>query len=157
MFGQYTVSNAKDNLNLGCGQPGPEFMEKALELFNESRDLYNKGIIDLYGEDLELINTNIGQTGIYEGEEVYLDMPFIENEEEHLVEAKHRGKNVKLNKPFRTPGGPKKFAVYVKSKGGNVPLAFSGHSIKQNPGTSKYSANPASCHSNGSRMRYRSK
>lgn len=36
MFGQYTVSNAKDNLNLGCGQPGPEFMEKALELFNES-------------------------------------------------------------------------------------------------------------------------
>jgi uncharacterized cupin superfamily protein len=25
-----------------------------------------------------------------------------------------------LNKPFRTPGGPKKFAVYVKSPKGNV-------------------------------------
>ena len=66
------------------------------------------------------INTDIGLTGIYEGEEVYLDIPFILNEEEYLVEAKHRGKNVKLNKPFRTPGGPKKFAVYVKSKGGGV-------------------------------------
>lgn len=29
-------------------------------------------------------------------------------------------KNVKLNKPFRTPGGPKKFSVYVKNEKGNV-------------------------------------
>lgn len=36
MFGQYKVSDAIDNLNLGCGQPGPEFMRQALELFNES-------------------------------------------------------------------------------------------------------------------------
>jgi hypothetical protein len=52
-----------------------------------------------------------------------LDAPFITEEwteEEIIEEAKHRGKNVKLNKPFRTPGGPKKFAVYVKSKGGGV-------------------------------------
>lgn len=27
---------------------------------------------------------------------------------------------VKLNKPFRTPGGPKKFSVYVKNDKGNV-------------------------------------
>lgn len=27
---------------------------------------------------------------------------------------------VKLNKPFRTPGGPKKFSVYVKNEKGNV-------------------------------------
>jgi hypothetical protein len=25
-----------------------------------------------------------------------------------------------LNKPFRTPGGPKKFSVYVKNEKGNV-------------------------------------
>lgn len=29
-------------------------------------------------------------------------------------------KKVKLNKPFRTPGGPKKFSVYVKNDKGNV-------------------------------------
>ena len=30
--------------------------------------------------------------------------------------AKYRGKAVKLNKPFRTPGESKKFAVYVRDK-----------------------------------------
>ena len=30
--------------------------------------------------------------------------------------AKYRGKTVKLNKPFRTPGESKKFAVYVRDK-----------------------------------------
>jgi hypothetical protein len=37
-------------------------------------------------------------------------------EEEVIFE----GKNVTLNKPFRTPDGPKKFAVYVKNDKGNV-------------------------------------
>lgn len=30
------------------------------------------------------------------------------------------GKRVTLNKPFRTPDGPKKFAVYVKNDKGNI-------------------------------------
>ncbi len=34
--------------------------------------------------------------------------------------ASKKPKNVKLNKPFRTPGGPKKFSVYVKNDKGNV-------------------------------------
>lgn len=34
--------------------------------------------------------------------------------------AEYRGRKVKLNKPFRTPDGPKKFAVYVKNDKGNV-------------------------------------
>jgi len=46
MFGQYKVSEAKDNLNLGCGQPGPEFMIEALQLFNESSK--NKIQADFY-------------------------------------------------------------------------------------------------------------
>lgn len=96
------------------------YSDKFYQLFNEARQLHKQAVIELYGDDLELIKTDIGKTGIYEGEEVYLDVPFIEGEEEYLVEAKHRGRNVKLNKPFRTPGGPKKFAVYVKSPGGNI-------------------------------------
>jgi hypothetical protein len=31
-----------------------------------------------------------------------------------------------LNKPFRTPGGPKKFGVYVKNKNGNIVLVRFG-------------------------------
>lgn len=34
--------------------------------------------------------------------------------------AKYQGKEVKLNKPFRTPGESKKFAVYVKNEKGNT-------------------------------------
>ena len=38
--------------------------------------------------------------------------------EEAWASEKNKGK--KLNKPFRTPGGPKKFSVYVKNEKGNV-------------------------------------
>ena len=34
--------------------------------------------------------------------------------------ASDKNKGKKLNKPFRTPGGPKKFSVYVKNDKGNV-------------------------------------
>jgi len=37
---------------------------------------------------------------------------------EAFAEENKKGK--KLNKPFRTPGGPKKFSVYVKNEKGNV-------------------------------------
>jgi len=43
----------------------------------------------------------------------------VSDEENHQKTAsKNEGK--KLNKPFRTPGGPKKFSVYVKNDKGNV-------------------------------------
>ena len=35
-------------------------------------------------------------------------------------ESEYQGKKVTLNNPFRTPGGPKKFCVYVKNAKGNV-------------------------------------
>ncbi len=39
---------------------------------------------------------------------------------ELLEEAEYQGRKVTLNKPFRTPDGPKKSAVYVKNEKGNV-------------------------------------
>lgn len=41
-------------------------------------------------------------------------------EAEELEEAEYRGRKVKLGKPFYTPGGPRKRAVYVKNANGNV-------------------------------------
>lgn len=40
----------------------------------------------------------------------------------HLIESNntYQGRKVTLNKPFRTPDGPKKFSVYVKNDKGNV-------------------------------------
>jgi len=50
--------------------------------------------------------------------------------------AKYRGREVKLNKPFRTPNKSKKFGVYVKDKStGNVKIVRFGDpnlSIKKN-------------------------
>ena len=40
--------------------------------------------------------------------------------------AVEKKKNVHLNKPFRTPDGPKKFAVYVKNDKGNIVLVRFG-------------------------------
>ena len=37
-----------------------------------------------------------------------------------LEEAEYQGRKVTLNKPFRTPDGPKKSSVYVKNAKGNV-------------------------------------
>lgn len=34
--------------------------------------------------------------------------------------AEYQGRKVQLNKPFRTPDGPKKFSVYVMNEKGNV-------------------------------------
>jgi hypothetical protein len=34
--------------------------------------------------------------------------------------SEYQGRKVKLNKPFRTPDGPKKFSVYVKNEKGNI-------------------------------------
>lgn len=40
--------------------------------------------------------------------------------------AEYKGKKVELDKPFRTPDGPKKFAVYVKNDKGNVVMVRFG-------------------------------
>lgn len=38
----------------------------------------------------------------------------------NLFKSSAKNENKPLNKPFRTPGGPKKFSVYVKNEQGNV-------------------------------------
>jgi hypothetical protein len=38
----------------------------------------------------------------------------------HIVASEYQGRKVTLNKPFRTPDGPKKSSVYVKNEKGNV-------------------------------------
>ena len=95
------------------------YSESYFDLINEVRTLYFQNLIELCDADAELVESDLGKKGLFEGREVYLDAP-IEEEEDLLMELKHRGRTVRLNRPFRTPGGPKKYAVYVKSKNGNV-------------------------------------
>lgn len=91
-------------------------------LINEVRKLYKEGFIQLNEEDTWIVESDLGKKVLLEnGDEVWLDAPIYEEEADSLIfEAKHRGKNVRLGSPFRTPGGPKKFAVYVKTPKGTV-------------------------------------
>lgn len=99
------------------------YSEKYFDLVNEVRDLWNEGKIDLNEEDILMVESDLGKKIKVGKEYVYLDAPYVmetETEEDILMEVKHHGKNVNLGKPFRTPGGPKKFAVYVRTPGGGV-------------------------------------
>ena len=95
------------------------YSDSYFELLEEVRTLYFQDQIELCDADAELVESDLGKKELFEGREVYLDAP-IEVEEDLLMELKHRGRTVNLSRPFRTPGGPKKYAVYVKSKNGKV-------------------------------------
>ena len=85
--------------------------------------------------------------------------------EQIVNEAEYQGKSVKLNDPFRTPDGPKKFGVYTMGPNGNVVVVRFGdpnmeikrddpdrrasfrarHGCDDDPGP-KYKAKYWSCH-----------
>jgi hypothetical protein len=70
--------------------------------------------------ELELLNNNAiwdDEWNEYTLEVIAYD---IFDEDDKLIAAEKKGKKVTLNKPFRTPDGPKKFSVYVKNEKGNV-------------------------------------
>lgn len=47
------------------------------DLINEVRELYEDGIIVLNEEEQEIIDSDAGEYGLYEGEDVPLDAPFL--------------------------------------------------------------------------------
>jgi hypothetical protein len=121
--------------------------EAWVNLVNEAREMWETNIIDLTEDDLFLISTDAGRKGVYEGEEVLLDIPYYEYDEE-LEEAEYRGREVDLNKPFRTPGGPRKFGVYTKNEKGNIIKLGFGQ-----PGMRVNNNDPAKARSFRKRMR----
>jgi hypothetical protein len=72
-------------------------------LFSEARGLYSEGLLtELNDWDKQLLDTDIGEFGLYENQKVPLDCPIQEEDK----------KDPPLNKPKK--GGPKKFYVFVK-------------------------------------------
>ena len=81
-----------------------------INLWKEVRTLYSRDILNVGEEDEHiLLETHLGEYGMFEGDRVPLDLPMLD--EELLLEAKYQGKEVALGKPKR--GGSKKFYVYV--------------------------------------------
>jgi len=75
-------------------------------LFREASTMLKEGNYTPNDElEEELLMTDIGNFGIYEGKEVPLDFP--------LSEAEYKGRDVDLDTPKR--GGSRKFYVYTKN------------------------------------------
>ena len=79
-------------------------------LWAEARALYSRGIIEVYGDDKEILTeTHLGEFGILEdGTKVPLDFPMLE---EDLTESKE---NKPIGKPMRDSSGGKAYKVYVR-------------------------------------------
>jgi hypothetical protein len=73
--------------------------EEYFNLINEVRSLHKESNIDLSIMDEELVKQSIGDKGVYEGKDVWLNFPM---EEVRLYEAKHNGREVSLNSPKKT-------------------------------------------------------
>lgn len=85
--------------------------EAYCNLMLEAKRLLSEGTLEADVYDREVLSTDIGEFGLYEGVRVPLDLP--------MTEAEYQGKDVELNKPKR--GGSRKYYVYVKNpKTGNV-------------------------------------
>ena len=83
-----------------------EATEEALTLQN----LYIPAVEEYLGaEEIEIDQSEFAELNIDE----YFNI-------EVANAAEYQGRKVTLNKPFRTPGGPKKFSVYVKNDNGNI-------------------------------------
>ena len=95
---------------------------KSFKHFLEDKNPCWKGYQKIGGKRLEngktvpnCVPKEVEEDFLPTGEELYEDWDL-----ELTEEAEKNGKKVKLNKPFLTPGGPKKRSVYVKNDKGNV-------------------------------------
>jgi len=75
-------------------------------IIEESRQ--NSDKIQFTEDELDFLGTDIGSFELFEGKEVPLDLPMLDE----------NTKGVKLNKPKR--GGSKKYFVYVRNSNGNI-------------------------------------
>ena len=97
--------------------------ESWFQMINEARELWENNVLDFGEDDLFFLQSDLGRRDFFEGVEVWLDVPFLE---EDLYEAEYKGRKVNLNRPFRTSGGPRKFGVYTKNESGKVVLVRFG-------------------------------
>ena len=84
--------------------------DKHLSLIKETKKLYSRGVIDLAEGDKQLIETNLGEFGMFEGEVVPLDLPMMnEASDTNMVmyllqlkqDLKGKGFDVKVGKPSK--------------------------------------------------------
>lgn len=94
--------------------------DKYFDLFNEARQMYNEGVIELNHsiDKMYISELDVGKWAVYRGNMVPLDFPFLLEEHEEndtIAEATYKGKKVKLGKAGIKRIGKGKAVVYVDS------------------------------------------
>ena len=88
-----------------------------INLINEVRRLYNKGLIGLNKNDRNIVESDLARKVLLEnGQVVYLEIPI--KDQNFLSEAEYQGRKVQLGKIMQ--GDVKKSKVYVKNDKGKV-------------------------------------
>lgn len=113
----------ENNISL-CDNVFRYYSKSYFDLINEVRSLYEKDLIEVNDEDADLLETDIGKYFELNNKTIYLDAPKFDKS--FLTEEKKE--KCKLNKPTRTPGGPKKFKVCVKTSSGRIKTVRFGDS-----------------------------
>lgn len=108
--------------------------QKYFDLIKEARALYVTGQYFPQSDfEQDLLESDLGETGMYEGVEVPLDLPM---NDERIREAQYKGREVELGKPKKGEGG--KAYVYVRDpKSGNVKKVSFGSSMPDAMGDSE--------------------
>ena len=89
-------------------------------LICEARDAYKKGIYKpINEEEVELLESNLGEWAMFEGERVPLDFPMYEENLEEKKKKKKK-KDPPIGKPMKNTGGGKKYKVFVRSPSGRI-------------------------------------
>jgi hypothetical protein len=106
------------------------YSDSFINLINEVRSLYNRGLIELNEQDKRIVESDFCKKVILEnGEIVHLEVPT--QDREFISEAEYQGRKVQLGKIMQ--GDIKKFKVYVKNDRGKVVkvnFGFGGKSAK---------------------------
>ena len=106
------------------------YSDSFINLINEVRSLYNRGLIKLNEQDRRIVESDFCKKVILEnGEIVHLEVPT--QDREFISEAEYQGRKVQLGKIMQ--GDIKKFKVYVKNDRGKVVkvnFGFGGKSAK---------------------------
>jgi len=113
--------------------------ESFFALFKEVRELHKQGKYELQESEKYYIleTTDLGEWGVFEGNKVPLDYPFL-YEDEELEEAKYQGREVKLGAAGAKRSGDGRAYVYVRDpQSGNIRKVSFGSSMPDAMGDSE--------------------
>ena len=101
----------KQRIAICLGQTKSSLLEQVCEIIE-----FTEALADEDGEELTKANLIVPDDSDYEpfSDEIFEEFDL------SAISSEYQGRKVTLNKPFRTPNGPKKFSVYVKNDKGNV-------------------------------------